>query len=80
MWGVIIAVILAVLVAAGYVWWQMQHEGPVVINQTPPPSAPVATLPASNDTTAVIEADLNAVDVGDIEAGFRAVDAEIQSL
>ena len=76
LWGIL--VVILVLLVAGFVWWWQSQvpdvQQPIVQQKTTPTPA------AGEDTTAVIEADLNAIDVGDLDADFHSIDQDLQGL
>lgn len=66
----IIAIIIVVIVA-GFMWWSgMRTE------QIPETVAPI--VPA--DTTSAIQTELDAIDIGNVDADFVDVDAAIKGL
>lgn len=67
------ALIAVVMLGAGF-WWLNQK--PLVIPE-PPNSVPVST---ATDTTTVIEQDLNAVDLGNLDAEFQTIDQDLNTL
>ncbi len=72
--GAIVVLIVAFL-------WLRQMQAPTA----PAPSLPSQTSPtappaAKEDTTSAINRDLQALDTGDLDKEFKAVDADINSL
>lgn len=68
------AAAIAALVAVGaWMWWARQAAAPGV---------PETAGPALNadDTTAAIEQELNATDLGNLEAELQSTEADLQSL
>jgi len=65
----IILVIVITLVFIGIIWWyqaQVPSEGP--------------TVSVTSSRSENIETEIEAIDVGDLDAGFREVDAGISGL
>lgn len=68
----IVIVVVAVLVLAGVWFWSRQSSAP---SQTQQP-----LTQESSDTTASINADLNALDLGDVDKEFQDIDTDLNSL
>ncbi len=64
----------ATIVAGGAVWWMQREEA--AENQ----SAARQQSQQATDRTGIIIEDLSTVDLGDIDAEFKAIDAEMNSL
>lgn len=69
---VLITIIAGVVVLGALIWWMNQAQAPeeVVVSPTPTPDAETAT----------INQDLNSIDVGDLNAEFDGIDADLQGL
>jgi len=74
---VIIIVILALVVGGAWWWWTSQTAPVPAIGQpvlrTPPPGA-------ASDQAATISKDVDALQIGDVSADFKAIDADVNSL
>lgn len=68
--GVIVAII--VIVALGYWYWSVKG--------TPSVSAPTTTINEVADTTADISADVQSIEVGDLNGDFEQMDKDINTL
>lgn len=63
------AIVLGILVLGG-VWWSQSKKGPSY-----------APLPIqSTDTTGMIIKDADAINVGDVDKEFQAIDKDLQTL
>ena len=60
--------------AAAWLWWGL---GRAIVPATSEISSPALM---AEDTTAVIEAELNATDFGDLEKELQSTEADLQSL
>ncbi len=68
-WFWVAGVAAAILAVAGWMWWAK------------PAAAPVSETGLSEaDTTAALDEELQATDLGDLEAELQATDADLQSL
>ena len=65
---------MAVVAAAAWFWWGL---GQATVPATSEISSPALM---AEDTTAVIEAELNATDFGDLEKELQSTEADLQSL
>jgi len=78
--GLIVAIIaVVVLLAAGSVYYWMFWQGATTPDTTPPPQVQNEPAPAA-DATSVIDADLNAAEDIDLDAEFKDIDADLQTL
>lgn len=67
---ILIALIIALIaITAGFMLWQARQQAPEQIQ-----------TPAITDTTDVIQADLNTVDIGSVDAEFKDIDDSIRLL
>ena len=73
----IIIIILAVIGIVSWWWIETMRLEPSAENYNPPVNNQVQQ---EDDTTAVINSDLQAIDVGSIEPDFQAIDKEINNL
>ncbi|OHA68252.1 MAG: hypothetical protein A3A27_00210 [Candidatus Wildermuthbacteria bacterium RIFCSPLOWO2_01_FULL_47_18] len=69
---ILIVVGVAVLVLAGIWFWSQQSSAP---SQAQQPSSQ-----EPSDNTASINADLEALDLGDVDKEFQGIDADVNSL
>ncbi|OGN05368.1 MAG: hypothetical protein A2746_00630 [Candidatus Yanofskybacteria bacterium RIFCSPHIGHO2_01_FULL_44_22] len=71
----VILAVAGVIVAAGLVWWWLggKEVGQKAI-------APTATPEGQSAETADINADLNEINAGDLDAEFNQVDQDLNSL
>ena len=69
MWVAAVVVVLAVLG-----WWMWQKPASVTAPETAGPAL------SPEDTTVAIEQELDATDLGDIDAELQATEADLQSL
>lgn len=68
--GVIIAIII--IAALGYWYWSVKG--------TPSVTAPTTTIDEAADTTADINADVQNINVGDLNGDFEQMDKDINTL
>lgn len=68
----IVIVVIAALVLAGVWFWSRQSSAP---SQTQQP-----TSQEPSDTTGSIQADLESLDLGDVDKEFQVIDADLNSL
>ena len=78
----ILFAIFVVLVLVGIMWWLFIKEAPQSqVPLTPaiaPPSPP--EFASEDDRSAVIEQDLETVDLGNIEGEFKEIDQDLKTL
>ena len=67
---VLITVVAGIVVLVALIWWMKQVQVP----------QPVVVSPTPDAETAAIGQDVNSVDVGDLNAEFNAIDADLQGL
>ncbi len=70
---ILIIIILVIVIGTIIFWWIMQKPVPSV---SLVPSAPVL----KNDTTSVIDKDLESIDVGDLDKEFEVIDNDLKNL
>lgn len=66
----IIAVAVVVIALAGWLWYQKGYA----------PATEQETSQEQSDTTSSIQADLEALDLGDLDAEFESIDQDLNSL
>ena len=70
-------IVLAILVLAG-IWLMGSNKGPESALPTVQPQAPSESQPS--DTTGMIIKDADALNVGDVDKEFQAIDKDLQTL
>lgn len=71
-------IIIFVIIMGAVVWAIMQFGAPATPSVTS--NEAVDTAATSLDTTESIDGDVNSVDVGDLDADFQVIDADLQTL
>lgn len=68
--NILIAIVIVILAVLALVYWKPASK----------PSTETAPAEQAVDTTGAIEADLGAIDVGDLDSDFKSLDADVSSL
>lgn len=72
-WLWVAGVVAVAAVLGGWFWWSNQAVAPTT-SETAGPAL------GAEDTTAAIDQELNATDLGDLEAELQATEADLQAL
>ena len=70
-------IVLAIIVLAG-IWLMGSNKGPE--SALPGVEPPAVSEPQPSDTTGMIVKDADALDVGDVDKEFQAIDKDLQTL
>jgi hypothetical protein len=80
---VLIIGVAVILVGLGIWYWQSQEEeiiAPSAVVSTAPAAPAIAPVTVKEDSTSVINQELNSVDVSDLDKEFQAIDTDLNSL
>ncbi|MDO8584957.1 MAG: hypothetical protein Q7R85_02435 [bacterium] len=72
-----IVLIIAIVVVGAWLWWMNAEPSEVVVA---PITAPVVEVTPEVSPTSDIDADLGAIDIGDVGADFQGIDADLNQL